>query len=167
MNKKSLERLKEILEYNPTTGKVSMKKSGRILQQDQDGLVIIFDKGSIPHSKKFKLERIIYYLAFDKIPRDDQRVLHKNLDDEDNTIQNLALVPKSVLRNIKEAHRNLTGGIHLVPHAKDQFSYILRWYDDGIERSKIIQDIVVARRQQLKLQLKYSKILTKYCIFDN
>ena len=43
MNKQSLERLKELLEYNPETGKVTIKKSQRTLTADQDGIVVIFD----------------------------------------------------------------------------------------------------------------------------
>lgn len=167
MNKQSLERLKELLEYNPETGKVIIRKSQRVLTPDADGIVVIFDSKAKPKTRKYKLERIAYYLAFSIVPREDQKVLHKNLDPEDNRIQNLSLVSRSVFRQIKEAHRNLDGGIHLVPHATDQFSYILKWYEGGVEKSKIIQDIVIARRQQLKLQLKYSKILTKFCVFDN
>lgn len=167
MQKQTLERLKELLEYDSSTGKVLLKKSKRILAPDQDGLVVIFDRLASPKVRKYKLERVAYFLAFGVFPREDQRVLHKNLDPEDNRIQNLSLVSRSVFRQIKEAHRNLTGGIHLIPHAVDQFSYILKWFEGGVEKSKIIQDIVVARRQQLKLQLKYSKILTKYCLFDN
>lgn len=166
-SKQPIERLNELLDYNPETGKVTIKKSGRTLTADTDGLVVIFDSKSCPKVRKHKLERIAYFLAFSVAPREDQRVLHKNLDSEDNRMQNLTLVSRSVFRQIKEAHRNLTGGIHLVPHATDQFSYILKWFEDGLEKSKIIQDIVVARRQQLKLQLKYSKILTKFCLFDN
>jgi len=166
MNKQSLERLKELLEYNPETGKVTIKKSNRVLTCDNDGIVVIFDSKAKPKTRKYKLERIAYYLAFSIIPREEQKVLHKNLDTEDNRIQNLSLVSRAVFRQIKEAHRNLTGGIHIIPHAADQFSYILKYFDGGIEKSKIIQDIVVARRQQLKLQLKYSKILTKFCVFD-
>lgn len=167
MQQKTLERLKDLLEYDPSSGKVHLKKSKRALVQDPDGLVVVFDKLATPRVRKYKLERIAFYLAFGTFPREDQRVLHKNLDSEDNRMQNLTLVSRSVFRQIKEAHRNLTGGIHLVPHATDQFSYILKWFEGGLEKSKIIQDIVIARRQQLKLQLKYSKILTKWCLFDN
>ena len=109
MNKQSLERLKELLEYNPETGKVTIRKSQRVLTPDADGIVVIFDSKAKPKTRKYKLERIAYYLAFSIVPREDQKVLHKNLDPEDNRIQNLSLVSRSVFRQIKEAHRNLDG----------------------------------------------------------
>lgn len=165
MKKRDLSRLKEILDYDPSTGKVYTKK-GRQLTPDDDGLVVVFDNQAIVRSVKHKLDKLAYYLAFGVYPRKDQKVLHRNLDEFDNSIKNLSLVSRSVYRQIKEAHKNLTGGIHLVPHTVDQFSYVIKWFDSGVEKSKIIQDIVIARKAQLKLQLKYSKILTKYCFFD-
>ena len=51
MNKQSLERLKEILEYNPETGKVTIKKSQRVLTADQDGIVVIFDSKAKPKTR--------------------------------------------------------------------------------------------------------------------
>jgi len=165
MKKPDLSRLKEILDYDPSTGKVYTKK-GRQLTPDQDGLVVVFDSKANTRSVKHKLEKVAYYLAFGDYPRQDQKVLHRNLDENDNSAKNLSIVSRSVYRQIKEAHKNLTGGIHMIPHGIDQFSYVLKWFDSGVEKSKIIQDIVIARKVQLKLQLKYSKILTKYCVFD-
>lgn len=165
MPKPSLERLKEILLYDAVTGKVSTLK-GRVLVPDADGLVIVFDKEAKKPSTKYKLERIAYFLATGAFPREDQKVLHKNLDDLDNRAKNLLLVSRIVYRQIKEAERNLQGGIKVVPHPVDMFSYIVIWFDKGVERSRIIGDIGIARRFQVKLQLKYSKILTKYCLFD-
>ena len=55
MNKQSLERLKELLEYNPETGKVTIKKSQRVLTADQDGIVVIFDSKAKPKTRKYKL----------------------------------------------------------------------------------------------------------------
>lgn len=164
--KELIARLKELLEYEPQTGKVFTKKK-RLVTPDHSGFVIIFDKDAASKSKKFKLDKLAYALAFGVFPEDYQMVLHKNMDELDNRMNNLTLVSREVYKQVKEAHRNLTGGIHIVPHATDQFAYILKWYEQGQEKHKIIQDIVVARRSQLRLQLKYSKILTKYCIFDN
>ncbi len=164
--KPSLERLKEILKYDPVTGKVCTLK-GRALTADQDGLVTVFDRDAKKPSTKYKLERVAYFLAHDFFPREDQKVLHKNLDTADNRAKNLLLVSRSVFRQIKEAERNLEGAIKIIAHPVDMFSYILLWFDKGVERSRIFGDIGVARRYQVKLQLKYSKILTKYCLFDS
>ncbi len=165
MQKPSLDRLKELLVYDQTTGRIYTNR-GRLLVADSNGLVTVFDKKAKIRRVKYKLERIAYFLAFGVAPREDQRVLHKNLDVSDNSIKNLALVSRSVYRQIKEAERNLQGGIRIIPHSIDMFCYVLLWYDKSIERSKILSDIGIARRQQVKLQLKYSKILTKYCVFD-
>lgn len=164
--KPSLERLKEILKYDPVTGKVCTLK-GRALIADQNGLVIVFDNEAKKPSTKYKLERVAYFLAHATFPREDQKVLHKNLDTQDNRAKNLLLVSRSVFRQIREAERNLEGAIKIIPHPVDMFSYILLWFDKGVERSRIFGDIGIARRYQVKLQLKYSKILTKYCMFDS
>lgn len=159
------DRLRELLDYDPLSGAIRNKKTKRLLQADPDGLVIVFDSAT-KRSIKMKLDRIAYALAFGALPKEDKRVLHRNLDSNDNRLSNLSVVSRSIFLQIKEAHKNLTAGIKLVAHATDQFSYIVHWYQDGIERTKILQDIVPAREFQLKLQLKYSKILTKYCLFD-
>lgn len=166
MQKQSLDRLKELLEYDPGTGNVLLKKNKRVLAPDDDGIVTVFDRSAKPKSKKYKLERIAFFLAYGIFPSDTQKVLHKNLDSKDNRLKNLTLVSRSVFKQIKEADKNISGGIRMVPHSSDQFAYVLSWYEAGAERSKTIQDIVVAKRELLKLQLKYSKILTKYCNFD-
>ena len=58
MKKPDLSRLKEILDYDPSTGKVYTKK-GRQLTPDQDGLVVVFDSKANIRSVKHKLEKVI------------------------------------------------------------------------------------------------------------
>ncbi len=159
------QRLHELLTYDPLTGTIRTKRLKRELEADHDGLVIIFDSLA-KKSYKMKLERIAYALAYGVIPKDDKRVLHKNLDTSDNRLYNLCLVSRKVYLQIKEAHKNLTGGVRVLPHSTDQFAYVVHWFEGGTEKKKIVQDIVPARKLQLRLQLKFSKIITKYCIFD-
>jgi len=159
------EELRELLDYNPSTGAVTTKRK-RVLTADHDGLVVVFD-GKNKKSIKMKLDRLAYMLAFGEHPKETNRILHKNLDISDNRLVNLVQVSREVFIKIKEAQRNLTTGIRVVLHPTDQFSYNVFWYEKGVEKSKLIQDIGLARRFQVKLQLKYSKILTKYCLFDN
>lgn len=159
------ERLKDLLEYFPLTGVVRTRKNKRILQQDYDGLVVVFCSLT-KKTTKMKLERVAYALGFGSFPKENQRVLHRNLDLEDNRLSNLMLVTRAEFLLIKEAYRNLSKDIKIQAHGTDQFDYIISWFEKGIERKKIVHDIIKARQGMLKLQLKYSKILTKYCIFD-
>lgn len=159
------ERLRELLTYDPLTGTIKTKRLQRELKADHDGLVTLFDSIE-KKSYKMKLERIAYALGFGIFPKEDKRVLHKNLDQNDNRLCNLSLVSRKVFLQIKEAHKNLTVGIKVLAHPTDQFAYIVHWFEGGFEKKKIVQDVVPARKLQLRLQLKYSKILTKYCIFD-
>jgi hypothetical protein len=158
-------RLKEILNYDSSTGVITTKKTNRVLIGDHDGLVVI----SCTKSKKtykLKLERIAYALAFGMTPRKDYKVLHKNLNILDNSSRNLGLVSRGIFLQIKEAHRNLTQSIRISGHPVDQFDYVVYWIEQNQEKQKVVHDIVEARKVMLKLQLKYSKILTRYCVFD-
>jgi len=161
----NIKRLKELLDYDPLTGRVTTKK-GRLLVPDDDGLVVVFDNLAVKRSVRYKLDRIAYALAFNKYPTVEQKVLHKNLDPTDNSMKNLTVVAKLTYRLINEARRNIEGGIKITPHPTDQFCYVLSWYSNNKEVQKTISDIGVARLEQLKLQLKYSKILTRHCVFD-
>lgn len=161
----TVDRLREILEYHPSTGLCYNKKTNRVLQQDYDGLVGVFCSVQ-KKSFKLKLERTAYALAHGVFPRKDQKVLHRNLDTSDNRPVNLVLVSRTVFLQIKEAQKNLEGSIRITPHATDQFDFVVHWLEKAKERQKIVQDITEAKRVVLKLQLKYSKTLTKYCLFD-
>lgn len=152
------ERLKELLDYDHLSGIITNKRTKRRLQADHDGLVILFD---LPWSVlwRWSLTELPMLWPSDHYLWVDQRVLHKNLDIYDNRLNNLSLVSRALFLQIKEAHKNILGGIKIVAHPTDQFYYILHWFENGAEKTKILQDIVPARELQLKLQLKYSKIL--------
>lgn len=161
-------KLREILSYDPLTGVIVNKKSKRLLQADHDGLVVIFCAGTDGIKKKYKLklDRVAYALAFGISPREDRRILHKNLDTNDNSLSNIILVTRTVFLSVKEAHRNLTQAIKITNHPTDQFNYVVHWIEKNRDKQKVVHDITAARRFMLGLQLKYSKILTKYCVFD-
>ena len=161
-----MQRLNELLTYNPKNGEVRVRKSNKLLQADHDGLVYVFDSQSQPKSVKYKLDKLAFYFLTGEFPSENQKVLHKNLDTTDNRATNLAVVSRGVFNKINEAVRNLDYGIRLVSHPTDQLSYILLWFEGGIERSRVVQDIVVAKRLKTRLQLRFSKFLTKYCIFE-
>ena len=157
-----VERLKEFLNYNLETGVVSYKKTGKSLIQDEDGLVIVTDPSS-KQKKKFKMAKLCYSLLFNVNLEKEHKVIHKNLDETDFSAVNLIMVSQEQFKEIKEAWKNLQGGIRLTVHPKDMYSYKLHWYEGGIERTQVIHDIVVAKKLEKKLLLRFSKTLTKYC----
>lgn len=159
------ERLSEILFYDSATGYISRISNGRRLIPDENNCVIVSDTVA-GVSAKIKYDKLAYMLAYRKVIKDNQRVLHKNLDQEDCSLQNLVLVSREVFLKVKEAHRNLETGIKMVAHKNDQFSYVVQWYESGKPRKKLVRDVVSAQKMMLRLRLKYSKILTRYCVFD-
>jgi hypothetical protein len=159
------ERLKQILTYDPLSGSIYTLKNKRKLIADHDGLVVVFDPVE-KKSYKLKLDRIACMLAFGVAVSDNKRVLHRDLNVEDNSLKNLMVVSRSVFLAVKEAHRNLTQEIKMLQHPTDQFKYVVHWLEKGQEKQKVVHDITEARKLMLRLQLKYSKVLTKYCMFD-
>ena len=116
---------------------------------------------------KYKLDKLAYYLWTGTFPGENSKILHRNLDEDDNRALNILEISRSTYNKIREAQKNLEYGIRIYNHPTDQLSHILAWYEDGAEKTKVVQDIIVAKRLKTKLLLKYSKFLTKYCIFDN
>lgn len=160
------ERLQSIVQYNPESGKIYNKKSGREYSISEDnGAITIYDP-LMKKRIKIRPDKLIWILLYGKPPDSDKRILHRNLNQNDNRLVNLLLVPRRVYNQISEASRNLSGALKLLPHPEDQYSYVLTYKDSGVEHNEIIEDIVVARKKLLKLQLKYAKLLSKYCIFD-
>lgn len=157
--------LLDYLNYDPDTGRVYTKTTNKTIVANEDGLCYVYDivKGK---NIKFKLDKVAYFLAYKKMPTDEHRILHKNLDEKDNTLKNLRLVHKTVFFKIKEARKNLEHGIKMNYHPTDQFSYVITWVENHRERTKTIADVIDAQRFLLKIKLHYSKILTKYCVFD-
>lgn len=165
-------RLKELLEYDGKLGVVYRRRSGKALEPDYAGFVSVYDPLT-RKTTKIKLKLIAATFAFDSCEElmtgtynPYLVVFQKNMQEEDFRAVNLAFVTKPVLKLIKEAYRNINSDIKLTHHPTDMFSYVLHWYSGGVMHSKVIQDVVVAKREMLKLKLKYSKILTKYCVFD-
>jgi hypothetical protein len=159
------QRLKEILHYDPVSGYLFVKKSNRRLLPAEDGFVSIYDPLT-RRAQKFKMSKLCYYLATEVIASQTDRILHKNLDDKDFRLGNLTLLSSGDFIKVKEAIRNLQGEIRITPHPVDVHSYRVHWYTSKHERIRIVGDITTAKRLELKLKLKYSKILSKYTITD-
>lgn len=157
---------KDLLSYSALAGAFHILKEGKPFRRifpDADGYLIFYKKG---RKYKLKANKVAVELGNALVIPKDKVVLHKNLDPEDYRLQNLKLVTRRAHCTIKEAHRNLSGALKIVPHHQDMFSYILCWREEGKDRVLVVQDIVIVRRLYTKLQLKYAKILSKHCVFD-
>jgi hypothetical protein len=161
-----MDNMKDLINYDPMLGAFFLLKGNvpyRQIFPDEEGYLIFYKKGK---KYKIKANKTAIELGNNKLVPKDKVVLHKNLDTSNYKLQNLTTVTRKVHNSIKEAQRNLSGTLRIVPHAQDMFSYVLHWREEGKDRILVVQDIVVARRMFNKLQLKYAKILSKYCIFD-
>ena len=160
----NLERLKQILCYDPIQGKITNRKSGRLLVQDDYGFLIIYDNIT---KKKYKIKaiKIAWELGYNQVLPDNLKLLNRNLVDTDIRLNNLLVLNRKEYLKVTEAVRNMDR-LKLIPHPDDQYSYVISYQLNGAEKREVIYDIVAAKQQLLKLQLKYTKIINKYCIFD-
>jgi hypothetical protein len=160
-----LKRLNELLIYNAATGEVFTKANNRKVEPDADGVVVLWDNLT-KRKVKFKMNRLCWTLGNGKKLRRNQRVLHKNLNTEDHRLVNITAVSLGVFAKINEAARNLRGELKILPHASDQWDFCVYYFENKIKRVERFSDIVFAQRRLIVLQLKFAKVLTKYCLFE-
>ena len=158
--------LKELIDYDAIEGAFYILKNNsryrRIFPSEEGYLVFYKNTRRI----KLKANKTAIDFVQNTQVQKDKVVLHKNLNENDYRYCNLKLISKKIHNAIKEAYRNLSGYLRLQPHSKDMFSYMLICKENGKDKILVVQDIVVAKRLLNKLQLKYAKILSKYCVFD-
>lgn len=160
-----LTRLNELLVYEPLTGEVFTRSPFRKLLPDSEDFITIWDRETKKRTK-FRVSRLCWTLGNNKKLRRNQKILHKNLDTQDNRLTNLRVIQPSIYNKIQEAAKNLRGGLKILPHHKDQFDYCVWFFDNKLYRKEQYCDIIAAQQRLLVLQLKSAKILTKYCIFE-
>lgn len=156
---------KEFIEYDLHKGLffILKEQNKRQIFPDSSGYLTFFRSNK---SFKIKANRVAIELGNNiDIPK-DKVILHKNLNTNDYRLQNLCLVTRSIANKIKEAHKNLSGYLKLIPHPKDAFSYIVQWKEDNKSKKQVVHDIVVAKKLFVVLRLKFTKIINRYCIFD-
>lgn len=158
--------IKELIEYDIFEGSFFLLKNKiryRRIFPNEDGYIIFYKNAK---RIKLKANKLAIELVQNIVVQKDKVPLHKNLDETDYRYCNLKLISKKTYNSIKEAHRNLSGYLKLQPHPKDVFCYVLSWKEDSKDKMVVVQDVVIAKRMYNKLQLKYAKILSKYCVFD-
>jgi len=160
-----LQRLKELLHYDPATGSLSNIKNSRVRYPCPDGFITVYCNQTL---KKYKIKASIacWMLGNNKELPQNQKVLHKNLDSSDNRLINLTTISKQASKKLLDARRNLSGCLRLLPHPEDQHGLLVVYIQGGMERKEVLYDIGVARRRLLALQLRFAKVLNRYCLFD-
>lgn len=156
----ALERLYELLSYDREKGCIYSIKTGRQVHPCIYGFCIIND----PETKKkvkFKFSKLCYALGNARLPTKQERIFHKNLNQKDFTLSNLVLLNAKQYLEASIAVKNLESAIKIVPHF-DMFTYKVFWIEDGFLKHKVVQDIVVAKRIERILRLRFTKILSKY-----
>ena len=160
-----LSRINELLVYDPLTGDITMRDTIRKVSPDPDGFVTIWDNLS-KKKTKFKADRLAWTLGNNKKLRKNQKVLHLNLNLKDNRLTNLKLVPSAVFNKIQEAAKNLSGALRIQPHPTDRYDFNLFYFNDRVLKKETYSDIMITQRRLIELQLRFAKVLTRFCIFD-
>lgn len=158
--------LNEAIKYDMISGEFFIRKKNEILRRifpKEDGYLIFYKKGV---RYKIKANKVAMELVTGEKLGPNKAILHKNLNENDYRLQNLKVIPKSTYNLIKEAYRNLSGYLKITAHSSDVFSYVLSWKEAGKDRRLVVDDFIVVRRMYTKLQLKYAKILNRYCVFE-
>jgi len=111
-----------------------------------------------------KYSRLLWMVLHGTFPARDQVVLHKDLDEDNYSINNLSLITRQQYRLLTENIRNLAGELRIVPHKQDVFSYVLEYRKNGLVVRKVIHDIGIAKRRLARLQLLASKIVASFTV---
>lgn len=160
-----LERLKSLVSYDPLTGEMKNARTARVFQPDEYGMITVYDN-TIKKKFKMKASTVAWELANNTRLDDNSRVLHRNLNLRDFRRVNLMKLDRKVYNKVQEAVRNLDGHLRLVPHHEDQYSYVILYQENYMEKKEVVHDIIAARSRLIRLQLRFAKLLNKYCIFD-
>lgn len=154
------------IEYNPNTGELFVLKNSKpyrkIYANEDDTVIISINKTQI----KMKYDRLVWCIFHKVLLKPTEVVFHKDLDQNNNRINNLCIISKSLHAQILEAMKNLSGTLRLIPHQTDAFCYVLEYKDKGRLKREVISDIVIARKKLLKMQIRYIKFVSQYVLTE-
>lgn len=154
----------EILDYNKTSGTIRNRVTKRLLSVQEDGYTVVALGNR--NSKKVKFNKLCLILGNSSDVLPDHKIIHRNLNTNDFRLCNLLQVSRQEYKELREALKNIQGGITVLPHPTDVFTYKVSWYSHNVKKTRVIQDLVVAKRLEIRLKLKYSKVISKFCIFE-
>lgn len=164
MKETELEEILRFYEYDSRTGEVHNKKTGRLLmciEEEPSVSVYLSDSKKL---KKILLPKLCWHMGTAKANFPEKhKILHKNLDFSDNRLSNLVLIPSGAYSEVKAALDNLQIHLKLSQHPYDQYNYVVKWRDAGVLKTETYEDVTAAKNRYSFLQLKFAKIVGKYC----
>lgn len=159
----SVQRLREILQYDPATGDISIRKSTRKLIPDEYGLVTVYD-GISKTKRKIKLDKLAWMLLHGAELEKDRRILHKNLNDSDNSAKNLVALDKKDCFMVYEALNNLETYLKVQLHPTDQYKYVVSYRHFCVDRRETFDSIEAARERQEEIKKKLVLFVNKFIV---
>ena len=93
-------------------------------------------------------------------------VYFKDLNTSNFKGSNLGCIRKEEYLRLKDALRNLNGFLKIVPHKTDAYVYVVKYRNNSKVCSIICHDIIQAHKIKRRIQIKSSKILSKYLTSD-
>lgn len=148
--------------YEPDTGLLRIKKTNRPLYADYTGMVSVHIVAT-QTILKMKLDKLCYFMHHRRLPTRSERLLHRNLDKEDNSLKNLVVVPRDKYLELQEAILNLNSLLKITPHKYDQYMFTVQYRKANKQERINCNDIISAQEQERKLRLMFIKLVTKYC----
>lgn len=112
---------------------------------------------------KMRYNKVVWFVVHGHIPEKDEFLWHKNLNTLDCRIENLRLLDRETHLKVKEAQRNLNQYLKYYKSKKDALSYILEYRINGRPKKEVHHDLGLVQRRFRRLQLIFTKVLSKYC----
>jgi CRISPR/Cas system CMR-associated protein Cmr5 small subunit len=167
MQQDELEEIQRNYTYDLKTGLVHVNRSGRKLVVTEDTSSVSFYLPERKKIKKMNLSKLCWCMFHNKTDLPEGvKILHKNLQTDDNRMQNLVLVKSEDYHIVKEAVENLVSFLKLNQHPYDQYSYVIKYREGSKIKTEVVLDVVSAKKRFAELQLKFAKIAGKYCTVD-
>jgi hypothetical protein len=149
----------QAIRYDYREGLLYLVKTNKVIIPDDENKVYFgYDnKRYVVNSGKLCYE-ILHGCS---IP-ENHRLIFKDLNKRNLKGNNLAIIPSEQYKEVQEALKNLSGWLRLGTHSKCMYSYVLEYRLGGKPVKRVIDDVVIAKRELLKMQLKFTKIVSKY-----
>ncbi len=160
----SIDRLQAILNYDPVSGTVTVRKSSRVLFPDTSDMATVYDP-ILKVKRKIKFIKLCWMLANNAEVPVGYKVFAKDFCEGNTKANNLGLIPDSEYLLLVKTFTYLNEA-KIVPHPEDAYKSVLEYRMNKSSRRETFDDLDEARTrlEQLKRQLvkKISKfILTK------